>query len=96
MYESWSETMQSENVVERLDRIEELLLALVGQKQKKDYYSTAEVAEILGRAEFPVREGCRLGRIWAEKRSCGRGRSKEWMISDEELQRFRNEGLLPR
>ena len=87
--------MQAENVVERLDRIEELLLTLVGQKQQKDYYSTAEVAEILDRAEFTVREWCRLGRIWAEKRASGRGRSKEWMISYEELQRIRNEGLLP-
>lgn len=87
--------MQPDNVDDRLDRIEELLLTLISQKQHKEYYSTAEVAEILGRAEFTVREWCRLGRIWAEKRPCGRGRSKEWMISHEELQRIRNEGLLP-
>ena len=87
--------MQPDNVDDRLDRIEELLMTLVSQKQQKEYYSTAEVAEILDRAEFTVREWCRLGRIWAEKRSCGRGRSKEWMISHEELQRIRNEGLLP-
>jgi hypothetical protein len=87
--------MQPDNVDDRLDRIEELLLTLISQKQHKEYYGTAEVAEILGRAEFTVREWCRLGRIWAEKRPCGRGRSKEWMISHEELQRIRNEGLLP-
>ncbi len=87
--------MQAENVNDRLDRIEQLLMTLVSQKQTKEYYSTAEVAEILDRAEFTVREWCRLGRIWAEKRASGRGRSKEWMISNEELQRIRNEGLLP-
>lgn len=87
--------MQHEEIGERLSRIETLLLTLVNQEPPKEYYSTTEVAEILDRAEFTVREWCRLGRIWAEKRQCGRGTSKEWMISHEELQRIRNEGLLP-
>ncbi|MFN3194022.1 MAG: hypothetical protein ACE361_26170 [Aureliella sp.] len=80
---------------ERLERIESLLESLIEQKQVKDYYSTAEVAKLLGKAEFTVREWCRLGRVWAEKRACGRGSSKEWMISSTELERIRNEGLLP-
>ncbi len=84
-----------EEIIERLNRIELLLSTLAGEEKRKEYYSTAEAAEILDRAEFTVREWCRLGRIWAEKRQCGRGRSKEWMISWEELQRIRNEGLLP-
>jgi hypothetical protein len=83
------------NILERLERIESALQALVSQRMIKEYYSTAEVAQILGKAEFTVREWCRLGRIWAEKRPCGRGRTKEWMISHEELTRVRNEGLLP-
>jgi hypothetical protein len=87
--------MQHEEIGERLSRIETLLLTLVNQEPPKEYYSTTEVAEILDRAEFTVREWCRLGRIWAEKRQCGRGTSKEWMISHEEVQRIRNEGLLP-
>ena len=82
-------------ILERLDRIEQALTALVSQRMIKEYYSTAEVAQMLGKAEFTVREWCRLGRIWAEKRPCGRGRTKEWMISHEELTRVRNEGLLP-
>ena len=87
--------MTEQELTHRLERIESLLASLVEQESRKDYYTTSEVAAALDRAEFTVREWCRLGRIWAEKRACGRGRSKEWMISHQELQRIRNEGLLP-
>lgn len=83
------------DVMDRLERIEKLLSQIIEKPTQRDYYSTSEVAEILGKAEFTVREWCRLGRIMAEKRRTGRGRSKEWMISHEELNRIRNEGLLP-
>ncbi|MGB7344858.1 Helix-turn-helix domain protein [Rubripirellula tenax] len=86
--------MNETDVVARLERIETLLSSLVQQEKVKDFYTTSEVANILGRAEFTVREWCRLYRIHAEKRPCGRGRSKEWMISHTELQRIQNEGLL--
>jgi hypothetical protein len=76
-------------------RLEGLLVVLVEGKKVKDWYTTAEVAEALGKAEFTVREYCRLGRVHASKRACGRGASQEWVISHEELQRIRNEGLLP-
>lgn len=79
-------------IVERLDRIERLLTE---QKTLKDWYTTEEVADILDRSEYTVREWARLGRIRASKRACGRGRSKEWVISHEELTRLRNDGLLP-
>lgn len=85
----------SELLVQRLDRIETLLEQLVSQRTVKDWYSIAEVAQILGRAEFTVREWCRLGRVYASKRACGRGHAKEWIISHEELTRLQNEGLLP-
>lgn len=87
--------MKKRDFQNQLNRIESLLNALVDQETKKDYYSTAEVAELLSRSDWTVREWCRLGRIWAEKRQCGRGVSKEWMISHEELIRIKNEGLLP-
>jgi hypothetical protein len=83
------------SLAERLARIEEALAALVTARTRKEFYSTSELAEILGKAEFTVREWCRLGRVHALKRSTGRGRSQEWMISDDELTRIRNEGLLP-
>jgi hypothetical protein len=79
---------------ERLDRIEELLRALIQRETVKEWYSTAEVAQILGKAEFTVREHCRLNRYRARKRP-GRGEHGEWTISHEELDRIRNEGLLP-
>lgn len=83
------------NYWERLDRIEEKLDQLLQGTIEKEYYSTAEAAKILDRAEWTVREWCRLGRVYAEKRKCGRGSSNEWMISHDELRRIQNEGLLP-
>lgn len=82
-------------LLDRLGRIEEALGRLLQQKVVKEYYTTAEVARLLGKAEFTVREWCRLNRVYAEKRQTGRGRAKEWMISHQELTRIRNEGLLP-
>ena len=82
-------------VLDRLGRIEDALDQLLQRNTVKDYYTTAEVAKLLGKAEFTVREWCRLNRVYAEKRQTGRGRAKEWMISHQELTRIRNEGLLP-
>jgi hypothetical protein len=87
--------MNEQEILQRLDRIEMALNTIIDQRTIKDLYTTAEVACILGKAEFTVREWCRLGRVLAEKRQCGRGTSKEWIISHAELQRIRNEGLRP-
>ncbi len=87
--------MSDIEILERLDRIESTLRILLQQRIEQSYYSTSAVAKILGKSEFTVREWCRLDRIHAEKRPCGRGNSKEWMISDGELKRIQAEGLLP-
>ena len=58
-----------EELIHRLERIEEALRLLTQQKVVQEFYSTGAVARILGKAEFTVREWCRLGRIRAEKRS---------------------------
>lgn len=87
---------ESQLLGERLDRIEDSLRMLLKERVVKKYYSTAEVATILGKAEFTIREWCRNFRCIATKRPCGRGNSKEWMISHEELERLRSEGLLAR
>ena len=88
-------TEQLDDLTTRLARIEQTLDLLVQQRTIKDWYSTAEVAQLLGKAEFTVREWCRLGRVKATKKKCGRGITSEWVISHEELTRVRNEGLLP-
>ena len=59
---------------------------------KKEYYSVKEVATIIERAEFTVREYCRMKRIIAEKKDSGRGSSNEWKISYEELNHYLNHG----
>ena len=76
----------------RLGAIEELL---VQQRTIKDWYETSEFAERVGKAEFTVREWCRLGRVKGLKKRNGRGLSAEWVVSHEELLRFQREGLLP-
>ena len=82
-------------VVERLVKMESALDLLVQQRTIKEWYSTADVAKLLDKAEFTVREWCRLGRVRAGKRECGRGQSQEWIIAHAELERIKNEGLLP-
>lgn len=82
-------------LAERLAAIEVTLNRLAKQTPIKDWYTTHEVAELLGKAEFTVREWCRCGRMRGVKRRSGRGRYKSWAISHEELRRIEREGLLP-
>lgn len=81
-------------VLDRLEKIEATLMLLADKQIAKQWYATNEVARILGKAEFTVREWCRLGRIRAEKRNSGRGAFPAWVISHDELQRYQREGLL--
>ena len=93
---SWeSDAMSNDELLQRLTRIEAALGTLLAQRTLKEYYTPAEVGELLGKSEFTVREWCRLSRVHADKRACGRGNSQEWMISHAELERIRAEGLLP-
>ena len=82
------------SLLERLDRIETSLATLVERQTVKDWYATEEVAKLLGRAEFTVREWCRLGRINAEKKGSGRGKFQCWVVSHAEMLRIQREGLL--
>lgn len=91
---------------DRLERLEqgqgrilsvlaEIRLSTPAREMRKEAYSVEEVAEILGKAPYTVREWCRLGRINARKRPCGRGNCVEWEVTLEELERIRRHGLLP-
>lgn len=87
--------MTLEELSAQLERMESLLRSLVDRETVKEWYSTDEFARLVGKAEFTVREHCRLGRLNAEKRQSGRGAYPAWVISHAELLRYRQHGLLP-
>lgn len=97
-----SELASLKDLVGRLDSrlagLETVLAALhdhsIAKKIVKEFYTTAEVAKILGKRPYTVREWCRLGRINAEKANFGRGLDEEWRVRHDELLRIQNEGLL--
>jgi hypothetical protein len=82
-------------VEQRLEKIEAMLVVLVERQQVREWYTTEEFAGAVGKAEFTIRENCRLGRLNAEKRQSGRGAHSQWVISHAELLRYQREGLLP-
>lgn len=82
-------------ILARLERIETLLTDLLAERTQKEYYTVAEVAQIVGRSEYTVREWCRHRRIRGEKSRVGCGSSTEWRVSHAELVRIQNEGPLP-
>lgn len=98
--------MPKDQTAKSLERIEGTLAQIIAMlnelvassqrtKLAKAAYSPAEVATILGKRPYTVREWCRLQRINATKRPFGRGSEQEWEISHEEVKRIRNHGLLP-
>ncbi len=89
------EARDLQTVLAALGRIEEQLVTLARKQTVKDYYGTDEVARLLGKADFTVREWCRLGRIHASKRFSGRGKHPSWVVAHAELLRIEREGLLP-
>jgi hypothetical protein len=82
------------NLEERLENIESMLVVLVERQQVRDWYTTQEFAQAVGKAEITIREYCRLGRLRAEKRQSGRGAHPQWVLSHAELERYRRNGLL--
>jgi hypothetical protein len=76
-------------------KLTQVLDLLVSQSTVKEFYTTAEIAGIVQKDEFTVREWCRLGRINAVKKTSGRGKHKGWAIPHAELLRYQREGLLP-
>jgi hypothetical protein len=79
---------------ERQVRMEDMLKVLVEQRTVKAWYSTEEVAKIMGRSKFTVREWCRHRQVNAKKQGSGRGKHQAWVISHDELLRVQRDGLL--
>lgn len=77
------------------EKLEKITALLIQQKTTKEWYSTADVAERLVKAEFTVREWCRLGHCKAEKKKPYRGGMKQWMIPHDELLRLESDGPAP-
>jgi transposase len=75
--------------------IAELRAQRSGPPERRESYSTAEVAGLVGKSEYTVRQWCNERRIEASKRPERRGMSAIWSISADEVARYRNEGLLP-
>jgi hypothetical protein len=84
----------------RLSGIEAILTQIQGllaaPKATRERYSVEEVASMMGKRPYTVRQWCLEGRINATKRSERRGGAELWSISAAEIERYKNEGLLPR
>jgi hypothetical protein len=75
--------------------MEALLGELIRQRTAKSWYTVDEIAAILGKAPFTVREWCRHGRVHCRKNNNGRGKYQSWVVSHEEVLRIQREGLIP-
>ena len=78
-----------EEVLARLRAIEAALQQFREERTVKEWYATAEIASVLGRSDYTVREWCRKGQIPAEKTANGR----DWIVSHQTLLRLNNREL---
>jgi hypothetical protein len=76
------------------DMVAKMRLAMTERQAEKEWYSTAELAKLLDKSDFTVREKwCNQGRIECEKDPD----SGKWRIPASEVCRLRNAGgLRPR
>lgn len=79
------------HLAERLEALERRLEAMQVGRLDKESYSTDEIAALMGRAPWTVREWARAGRIRATKRPG----TDRWVVSRQEARRLLDEGLLP-
>src|SRR4051812_13770215 len=82
-------------LTEMMTLLNELVAVSRRTRLTKQAYTPAEVATILSKKAYTVREWCRLKRVHCHKRPIGRGEERDWEISHQELERIQNHGLLP-
>jgi hypothetical protein len=80
-----------DRLADRMEAIERRLEAIQVGRLDKEWYTTEEVAALMDRAPWTVREWARHGRMNARKRPG----TDRWVVSRQELDRLLNEGLLP-
>jgi hypothetical protein len=85
-------TAQLTDVQSKLDRIFELLAS---PKETRACYTVEEVAKMICKSDFTVRQWCNQGRINAKKGEERRGGATRWRISSAEIHRYKEEGLMP-
>ncbi len=78
-----------------LEMQRQILDRLQVEQPRQEWYSPNELARLIDRKPATIRGWCRSGRLTAHKRPLGRGDKLEWEISADELQRYREHGLLP-
>jgi excisionase family DNA binding protein len=82
----------------RLSGIEAMLAqiheAVAAPRVPREWYTVEEVAAMVNKTSYTVREWCREGRINAAKRPEKRGGAELWNISADEVARYKDEGLL--
>jgi len=91
------EDMIESHVGDKIDNLRtELLRRLdaidrhIGLSRAKEFYTVAEVAELVHRTPYTVRQWCARGQIRANR--IRYGRTGEWRIPHEELTRIEKDG----
>lgn len=89
-------------IIEKLERLEMLIVQMVEQMSKlllgggsQEWFTVGEFAKLVNRRPYTVRQWANEGRIHASKSRTRTGGAFEWVISRQELDRLRQEGLLP-
>ena len=74
--------------------VKEILETVMGQRFEKEWYSTAELTEILGKSQYTIQERwCNQGRIECRKDPA----TGKWRIPGHEVRRLRAGGMpIPR
>ncbi len=94
-------SVSGEGLLARLDDLRAILTEIQAhldgsRNSDKEAFTPSEFGGLTGLSAYTVQDHCRTGRLRATKALSGRGATRGWRISRDELSRYRREGLLPR